>query len=77
MAVQLAFVGRDYERAADHAVMIGRWVEFMVTGELPGDRRRQPALTAGPASLTVASVVHLPFNRRQGPGHPPFLRCPR
>jgi phosphate transport system protein len=36
MAVQLAFVGRDYERAADHAVMIGRWVAFMVTGELPG-----------------------------------------
>jgi phosphate uptake regulator len=37
MAVQLAFVGRDYERAADHAVMIARWVEFMVTGTLPGD----------------------------------------
>jgi phosphate transport system protein len=37
MAVQLAFVGRDYERAADHAVMIGRWVSFMITGELPGD----------------------------------------
>jgi phosphate transport system protein len=37
MAVQLAFVGRDYERAADHAVMIGRWVSFMVTGDLPGD----------------------------------------
>jgi len=37
MAVQLAFVGRDYERAADHAVMIGRWVTFMVTGLLPGD----------------------------------------
>ena len=36
-AVQLAFVGRDYERAADHAVMIARWVTFMVTGELPGD----------------------------------------
>jgi phosphate transport system protein len=36
MAVQLAFVGRDYERTADHAVMIGRWVVFMVTGELPG-----------------------------------------
>ena len=45
MAVQLAFVGRDYERAADHAVMIGRWVEFMVTGELPGADSRQPALT--------------------------------
>ena len=37
MAVQLAFVGRDYERAADHTVMIGRWVLFMVTGALPGD----------------------------------------
>jgi phosphate transport system protein len=37
MAVQLAFVGRDYERAADHAVMIGRWVAFMVTGRLPGE----------------------------------------
>jgi phosphate transport system protein len=37
MAVQLAFVGRDYERAADHAVMIGRWVAFTVTGKLPGD----------------------------------------
>ncbi len=37
MAIQLAFVGRDYERAADHAVMIGRWVEFMVTGKLPGE----------------------------------------
>jgi phosphate transport system protein len=42
MAVQLAFVGRDYERAADHAVMIGRWVAFMVTGELPGDAADVP-----------------------------------
>jgi phosphate transport system protein len=39
-AVQIAFVGRDYERAADHAVMIGRWVAFMVTGELPGETDR-------------------------------------
>jgi phosphate transport system protein len=37
MAVQMAFVGRDYERAADHAVTIGRWVDFMVTGRLPGE----------------------------------------
>jgi phosphate transport system protein len=37
MAVQTAFVGRDYERAADHAVTIGRWVDFMVTGRLPGE----------------------------------------
>jgi phosphate transport system protein len=37
MAVQIAFVGRDYERAADHAVTIGKWVEFIVTGRLPGE----------------------------------------
>jgi phosphate transport system protein len=41
MAVQLAFVGRDYERTADHAVMIGRWVAFMVTGQLPGDAEEE------------------------------------
>ena len=35
-AVQITFVGRDYERAADHAVTIGRWVGFMVTGTMPG-----------------------------------------
>jgi phosphate transport system protein len=34
-AVQMALVGRYYERVADHAVQIGRWVAFMVTGELP------------------------------------------
>ncbi len=36
-AVQLTFVGRDYERAADHAVTIGKWVRFISTGHLPGD----------------------------------------
>ena len=35
-AIQITFVGRDYERAADHAVTIGRWVGFMVTGTMPG-----------------------------------------
>jgi phosphate transport system protein len=35
-AVELALIGRYYERVADHAVLIGRWTEFMVTGELPG-----------------------------------------
>jgi phosphate transport system protein len=35
-AVQIALVGRFYERIADHAVQIGRWVNFMITGELPG-----------------------------------------
>jgi phosphate transport system protein len=46
MAVQIAFVGRDYERAADHAVTIGRWVDFMVTGRLPGEN--------GDGTLTTA-----------------------
>ncbi len=35
-AVQITFVGRDYERAADHAVTIARWVRFIATGVLPG-----------------------------------------
>lgn len=35
-AVQIALIGRYYERMADHAVQIGRWVIFMVSGELPG-----------------------------------------
>ena len=34
-AVQLALVGRHYERIADHAVTIGQRVGFMVTGEHP------------------------------------------
>jgi phosphate transport system protein len=41
MAVQIAFVGRDYERAADHAVTIGKWVEFIVTGRLPGEAQER------------------------------------
>ncbi|MGH9012478.1 MAG: phosphate signaling complex protein PhoU [Acidimicrobiia bacterium] len=43
MAVQLALIGRYYERVADHAVMIGVWTEFVVTGELPG---REPGTAA-------------------------------
>jgi phosphate transport system protein len=34
-AVQLALLGRYYERVADHAVLIGAWVRFMATGQLP------------------------------------------
>ncbi len=34
-AVQLALLGRYYERTADHAVLIGAWTRFMVTGEFP------------------------------------------
>ncbi len=35
VAVQLALVGRYYERIGDHAVNIGNRVEYMVTGWLP------------------------------------------
>ncbi len=33
--VQLAVVGRFYERIGDHAVNIAQWVEFLVTGQMP------------------------------------------
>ena len=35
-SVQIALVGRYYERVADHAVNIGERVAYMVTGEIPG-----------------------------------------
>ncbi|MGH9179557.1 MAG: phosphate signaling complex protein PhoU [Acidimicrobiales bacterium] len=36
-AVQVALVGRYYERIADHAVNVSERVRFMVTGAWPGD----------------------------------------
>ena len=35
-SVQVALVGRYYERIADHAVNVGERVAYMVTGEIPG-----------------------------------------
>ena len=34
--VQVALIGRFYERMADHAVNIGERVNYMVTGQMPG-----------------------------------------
>lgn len=36
-AVQIALVGRYFERIADHAVNVGERVGFMATGEFPGN----------------------------------------
>ncbi len=39
-AVDLALLGRYYERIADHAVSVANRVVFVVTGEHPGSRHR-------------------------------------
>lgn len=39
VAVELALIGRYYERFADHAVQVGHWVEFILTGSLPSPQK--------------------------------------
>ncbi len=57
-AVQLALIGRYYERIGDHAVNIGERVRYMVTGWLPEQTgaareavRRQLAEADGPVDM--------------------------
>ena len=60
LAVQMALVGRHYERIADHAVTIAERVGFMVTGEHPRPTRRltrrRDGLSRGSAVFVVAEV---------------------
>jgi hypothetical protein len=57
--VQIALVGRYYERIADHGVNIGHRVAYMVTGLLPTAEAGPPSPANGPvddeivAGLTV------------------------
>ena len=42
-AVQLAVIGRFYERIGDHAVNVGERVQYLVNGELPEHKGAQRA----------------------------------
>lgn len=48
-SIQLALIGRFYERVGDHAVNIGEWVRFVVEGWRPED--------VGAARASVAALV--------------------
>lgn len=51
-AVQLALIGRYYERVGDHAVNIGNRVQYMVTGWMPEHARAQARRGPGGSSVS-------------------------
>ena len=59
LAVQMALVGRHYERIADHAVTIAERVGFMVTGEHPSPE--VDGRPSRPPWLAVFVVAEVPL----------------
>ena len=60
-AVQLALIGRYYERIGDHAVNTGQRVEYMVTGWLP--ERSGAARFEARAALQVGEISEADLGR--------------
>jgi phosphate transport system protein len=71
-AVQLALIGRYYERIGDHAVNIGNRVQYMVTGWLPehsGAARVKARAAMDEAKQ--AEAANTPTAEDNGDGHVP------
>jgi phosphate transport system protein len=52
-SIQVALVGRYYERAADHAVNVGQRVAYIVTGEIPGAETDVGPAGGSPGEITI------------------------
>lgn len=69
-AVQLALVGRYYERIADHAVNIGEKVRYMVTGWMPEHTGAARLAARSSRTDTLAAAVEAVY-RDDGVGGDP------
>lgn len=57
-SVQMALIGRFYERVGDHAVNIGEWVRFIVEGWRPEEAgAERAALRASTAPMSVIDAL--------------------